>query len=139
MPYLLTRNKNIEHITYMEYDLDGYKFHPRYNYNQPYIRVNTVTIYKRDMIENMVANRFENQFRKLASIIYRFLETDEDDTSDSDCLLLLDDVERLRRSMELDYKKYLENRAYIEYIHELAYLDNQIRQKLAYINQINRM
>ena len=138
MSYVFAKNRDIERIIYMEFDLDGYQFHPRYNLNQPYIQVSSVKIYKQDMIENLVNNRFASQFNRLAGIILRFIETDDDETSDSDCMLLLDDIERLRRALELNYKKYLENRAYIQYIHDLAILDNELRQKLAYMNQIKQ-
>ncbi len=139
MSYVLNKNRGIEYIIYMELDLDGYKFQPRYTYDQPYIQVNSVTIYREDMVKNLVTNKFASQFNRLSGIILRFLESDDDESSDSDCMLLLDDVERLKRAMELNYKKYLENRAYIQYIHDLTILDNELRQKLAYLNEMRQM
>ena len=139
MEYLVKRNKGFEQITYMVYDAEGYQFKPENTFDYSCIRVNTVTFYKPDLVNHLIVKRFKQQFNRLSGIIFRFLESEPDDDSDTDCMLLLDDVERLRRAMELNYQRYLENREYIQYIHELAYLDNQIRQKLAYINQLKQM
>ena len=80
--YLIKKDQKSGEIVYMEYDLEGYKFKPRNDVNQPYVNVKSVTIYKPEMIDHLLSKKFEKKFDKLSQIILKFLyQEDEDFTS----------------------------------------------------------
>lgn len=137
--YLLKRETTVKDIEYMEYDLDGYKFNPKQKENAPYINVRTVTIYNHKMINYLLTRKFEKKFERLSQIILQFLYQDEEDCDEGDFMILLDEIARLRSVVEIQYKKELEMEEYRDYIDKLAFLDNQVRQKLAMISYRNKL
>lgn len=138
--YLVKKDKYTGEIVYMEYDLEGYKFKPKNDGTKPYIKVDSVTIYKPEMIDSLLARKFQKKFERLSEIIMRFLYQEDDEGSDEgDYFILLDEVARLKSIVDLKYKKFLQNEEYKDYMHKLAFLDNQIRQKIAIINYQNRI
>ena len=132
--YLVDKDTHTAKIDYMEYDLDGYEFRPKNQITQTYIKVKSVKIYKEDMISAVLTKKFERNFNKLGQIILNFLYQDDDDCNDSDFFILLDEVQRLRSMVEFNYKKHLGIEKYKEYLEQLHFLDNQIRQKIAMVN-----
>lgn len=137
--YLIKKDASTGEIIYMEYDLEGYKFCPKNNGEKPYIKVNSVTIYKPEMIEHVLTKKFEKKFTKLSSIILKFLYQDDDESDEGDFEILLDEIARLKSVVDLQYKKFLSNQEYKDYIHKLTFLDAQVREKLAIINYKNRL
>lgn len=137
--YLIKKDASTGEIIYMEYDLEGYKFRPKNDGEKPYIKVNSVTIYKPEMIEHVLTKKFERKFAKLSSIILKFLYQDDEESDSGDFEILLDEIARLKSVVDLQYKKFLSNQEYKDYIHKLTFLDAQVREKLAIINYKNRL
>lgn len=136
--YLIKKDKYSASINYMEYDLDGYIFKPKNRNVSKYIKVKQVKIVKNDMITNLLMQKFEKSFDRLGQIIINFLYQDDSEADEGDFIILLDEVARLKSVVEIKYRKHLGIEKYKEYIDELNFLDNQIRQKLAIINFRNR-
>lgn len=132
--YMVKKDANSGKIVYMEYDLEGYQFQPKNSPDRPYISVNSVTIYKPEMIDNLLSKKFSKKFDRLSQIIMNFLFQDDDDSDEGDFMILLDEVARLKSIVELKYQKFLSNEEYKEYIHKLDFLDTQLRQKIAVVN-----
>ncbi len=136
--YLVKRDSTTGKIIYMEYDLEGYSFKPKNKSDKPYINVSNVTIYEREMIDNLLARKFQKKFDRLSQIIMNFLfQEDSDNDSDNDegdFMILLDEVARLKSIVELKYQKFLSNQEYKDYIHKLDFLDTQLRQKIAMVS-----
>lgn len=137
--YLIKKDQKTGEIIYMEYDLEGYKFHPKASSDKPYVSVKSVTIYKPEMIDHLLAKKFEKKFDRLSQIILKFLYQDDEDCDEGDFMILLDEVARLRSVVEIKYKKFLGIEEYRDYLTKLTFLDNQVRQKLAIINYKNRL
>lgn len=138
--YLIKKDNYTGEIIYMEYDLEGYKFKPKHNNDEKaYIKVNSVTIYKPEMIDHLLTKKFEKKFDRLSQIIINFLYQDDESSDEGDFMILLDEVARLKSIVELKYQKFLEVEQYKDYIHKLAFLDSQLRQKIAIINYKNNL
>ena len=132
--YLIKKDKYSAAINYMEYDLDGYIFKPKNHNTQTYIKVKQVKIVKNDMITNLLTQKFERNFERLGQIILNFLYQDDSEADESDFIVLLDEVARLKSVVEIKYRKHLGIEKYKEYLDELHFLDGQIRQRLAIMN-----
>ena len=137
--YLIKKDNYTGEIIYMEYDLEGYKFKPKNTDSKAYIKVNSVTIYKPEMIDHLLTKKFEKKFDRLSQIIMNFLYQDDETSDEGDFMILLDEVARLKSLVELKYQRFLEVEQYKDYIHKLAFLDNQLRQKIAIMNYKNNL
>lgn len=137
--YLVKKDRYTGEIVYMEYDLEGYNFKPKNDSTKSYISVSSVTIYKPEMIDHLLAKKFQKKFDRLSQIIMNFLYQDNDDDDEGDFMILLDEVARLKSIVELKYQRFLQVEEYKDYIHKLAFLDNQLRQKLAILNYQNNL
>lgn len=135
--YLIKKDKYSASINYMEYDLDGYIFKPKNNNAKTYIKVKQVKIVKNDMITSLLMQKFERNFNRLGQIIVDFIFQDDSEADEGDFMILLDEVARLKAVVEIKYRKHLEIEKYKEYMNELFFLDNQLRQKIARINFLN--
>lgn len=132
--YLVDKEAHKAVINYMEYDLDGYEFKPKNKVEQTYIKVKSVKLYRSEMISSILTKKFERNFNRLGQIILNFLYQDDDDCQEGDFYILLDEVARLRAMVEINYRKHLGIEKYKEYLEQLHFLDNQIRQKIAMVN-----
>lgn len=127
-------------ITYMEYDIDGFTFKPKMEKkNDSYIRISQVTIFDKNMIDVLVNRKFEHKFERLSKIIMNFLFSEDEDSDEGDFVILLDEVARLKALVEAKYQRFLSVEEYKDYIHKLAFLDAQLRQKLAIMNYQNNL
>lgn len=136
--YVIEKDTTTREIVYMEYDLDGFSFKPK-NHNKTIINVSKVTIYKSEMIEHVLTKKFEKKFERLSQIILKFLYQDDDDADEGDYEILLDEIQKLKSVVELQYQRFLSNQEYKDYIHKLVFLDEQVRQKIAIINYKNNL
>lgn len=121
-------------ITYMVLDVDGYTFTPKMDKSDRYITISSVTIYDKHMIDILLNRKFEIKFDKLSQIIMKFLYEEDDSSDEGDFIILLDEVARLEALVENKYKRFLEVEEYKNYIHRLAFLDSQLREKIMMIN-----
>lgn len=137
--YLIKKDQKTGEIIYMEYDLEGYKFQPKNSKDRPYVSVKSVTIYKPEMIDHLLAKKFQKKFDRLSQIILKFLYQDDEECDEGDFMILLDEVARLRSVVEIKYKKFLGIEEYRDYITKLTFLDNQVRQKIAILNYKNKL
>lgn len=138
--YSLCKDKTSGIITYNDYDIDGYTFKPRMDKSDSYITVSSVTLFDKHMIDVLLNRKFERKFERLSSLIMKFLFQNDDSSDEGDFIILLDEIARLEALVENKYKRFLEVEEYKDYIHKLAFLDNQLRQKLviaSYRNSLN--
>ena len=62
--YLIKKDTDSDKIICIQYDLAGYKFHPKMNENAE-INVKEVTVYDKNMIDNVITKKFERNYQKL--------------------------------------------------------------------------
>ena len=132
--YLVDKRGNSAKINYMEYDLEGYEFKPRNQVKQTYIKVKSCKIYNEALISTVLSKKFERNFNRLGQIILNMLYLDDEECNEGDFFIVLDEVQRLRSMVEINYRKHLEIENYKVYLELLHFLDNQVRQKIAMVN-----
>ena len=132
MNYIVKKVKRKFTIDYMEYDLEGLIIHPKLKGSE-YIKVKKATFYDDDIITKIINTKFRRQFDNLANVVVNYL-SDEDETDSGDYMILLDEVAKLQATLEIRYKRFMENQAYKEYMDKLYFLGINLRNKLARIN-----
>ena len=124
--YLIKKDGKTNQIIYMEYDLIGYDFTPRTK-NSSYIKINHVTLVKPSLIEKTLLIKLKKTFTKLLYKVKMVL--DDEDSSSSDIIEVLDELKRLAGIITNKYQKYLKKNAYFEYLSRLFYLERQLKIK----------
>lgn len=131
--YLVDRKVINKNITYMEYDLDGYTLNPKNN-NEKYIKIKNVNILQEQLVDNLLVNKFNSKMNRLSQIIINLLNASEDETDEGDCLIVLDEIDRLKAVLDIKIKKHLTIEEYNNYLNQLEYLKKQIDNRIIELN-----
>ena len=137
MKYIVKKRKKIFTIEYYEYDRNGYSFHPK-NKNSKLIKVSNLNIYDSILLDKVLHTKFDRRFNNLARIVLTFLYDEDTNHDEGDIAILLDEVERLKSEMDLEYKKHLTIDEYKDYVEKLYYLDIEVRNKMALLQYFHQ-
>ena len=137
MKYIVKKVRKNYVIDYMEYDLEGLVIHPKLK-GSDYIKVTSAKFYDEDIINKIINTKFRRQFDNLAKVVVTYL-TSNDENDSGDFMILLDEVAKLQATLEIRYKRFMENEAYKEYMDKLYFLGINLRNKLARINMIEQL
>lgn len=123
--YLLKKDCITNSITYMEFDFDGYSFTPKHN--EKYLNINKVIIVNPNLIDKVLTFKFNNTFRKLASLIFKII--DGEDSDESSILIALDEISKTRGIILNRYQKFLSLEKEKMFLNKLRYLESELRIK----------
>lgn len=124
MSYLIKKDNKTNTITYMEYDLEGYKFKPK---NNTTIKITQITVINNDMIDKILTIKFNQMFKKLTVFVMQNLYNDEDD--DSNTAYALNEIGRLREIIMNQYNKIAKEKKEF-FLQQLAVLEQQMKMKM---------
>lgn len=99
---------------------------------------NKITFYKEDLYIPFIDDKFEMQFNNLVKVILNFLYQNNDDADEGDCMILLDETEKMKSMLENTYKKNMKKEEYKDYVEKLYFLNIELQNKMAMINYQNR-
>ena len=131
MKFVLEKDKISGIIFYFDYDSKTYPLNSSSK--------NKIVMYKEELFKPFVDDKFEMHFNNLVKVIINFLYQDNDDADEGDCMILLDETEKLQSMLENTYKKHMKNEEYKVYIENLYYLDIELRNKIAINNYRRQM
>jgi hypothetical protein len=131
--YLVDRKVLNKNITYMEYDLEGYILNPKNN-NEKYIKIKNVNIFQEQLVNNLLLNKYNSKLNRLSQIIINLINASEDETDEGDCLIVLDEIDRLKAVLDIKIKKQLTIDEYNDYLNQLDFLHKQIDNKIIELN-----
>ena len=106
-------------------DLDGYDFRPRNKVNQ--VTVSKVTIVDNLMIDKILTIKFDKTFRRLIALAMRVLN--DDDASDDDVRIVLDEEKLIKEILQNRYAKYIRHEKEILFLKKLKVIENEMRMK----------
>ena len=106
-------------------DLDGYDFRPRNKVNQ--INVSKVTIIDNLMIDKILTVKFDRTFKKLIALAMRVIN--DDDASDDDVRIVLDEEKLIKEILQNRYAKYIRHEKELLFLKKLKVIENEMRMK----------
>ncbi len=106
-------------------DLDGYDFRPRNKVNQ--VTVSKVTIVDNLMIDKILTIKFDKTFRRLIALAMRVLN--DDDASDDDVRIVLDEEKLIKEILQNRYAKYIRREKELLFLKKLKVIENEMRMK----------
>lgn len=137
--YLLKKDDKNNEIKNMA-EGTGYTFKPN-NRSKNHIEVNKLTIIKPDMIDAILTTKFNKNYRRLVMIVFNILQSRDDETTEGDIMIALDEVAKLREIILNKYQKFLKKEKEEKFIKQLRLLENELRAKQINIrmNMLNQM
>ena len=135
------KNKNNE-IVCMEYSMPGYTFSPKKIVS--YLNVKNINIVDDKMNDNILSIKFTERFNRLLKLVSLYLN--DEDSSDSDTSLVLDEVALIKGILLNKYQKHLDQEKEKLFLKKLRIVENEIKikdlqikeQHLQTINQIEK-
>ena len=123
--YFINKKQTRNEILSMK-NIDGYEFVPKLK-NGDIIKVTKVTVVDKKMIDKILSMKFERYFRKLAALA--MLVLDNDDSSDEDADIVLDEAILVKEILENRYRKYLGYEKEQLFLKKVKIIKNQIKMK----------
>jgi len=123
--YLINKNKRKKEILDME-DLEGYDFKPKSDFESP-IKVKSIKIVDKNMIDKILSIKFERYFRRLAALALKVLE--DDDSSDDEADIVLDEAQLVKEILENRYKKFLKYEKEQLFLKKIKIIEKQMEMK----------
>lgn len=133
--YLIKKDDRTNAIVCMEYELLGYKFNPKKT-GKAYLDVKEVTVVNPDLIENILTLKFEKRFKRLLAMAIHVQQ--DDDASEEDTTIVLDEIELVREILLNKYQNYLKRSKEETFLKKLRIIENEMRIKQLYIKEVNQ-
>ena len=137
--YLLKKDEKINETANI-IESNGYTFKPN-NKSKNHIEVNKITVIKPNMIDAILTSKFNKNYRRLVMIVFNILQTSDEETSEGDIMIALDEITKSRQIILNKYQKFLKKEKEEKFIKQLRLLENELRAKQINIrmNMLNQM
>lgn len=130
MGYLIKKNNKTNEIVFIDYNFDGYVFHPRRT-NEKTISVNSITIINPTLIDKILTIKFNQLYKKIALRAIDILNDDEDPRTTG---IVLDEFSKLKAIVKHKYQKFLSDEKEKEFLEKIRYLENALKTKAVIYN-----
>lgn len=124
--------KHVDDSVLSMHEIEGYKFKPKLN-KDGYISVSEVTIVDKVMIDKILTIKFNKNFKKLVNIAMKVIN--DDDSTDDDVRIVLDEVELVREILLNKYQKFISYEKEQLFLKKLRLIENELRIKQVKIKQ----
>lgn len=135
MSYLIKKDSKNNTITFMQYDLEGYKFTPK-SKNDSVLNVKEIVVINPTMIDKILTIKFNNMYNKLMTFIMQFLNDQTTDTSSG--MYALSEIDRLKSILFNKYQKFLSQEKQQLFFNKLNMMEQQLKMnmmmKMNYMN-----
>lgn len=123
--YVVAKKNNKGEITFVDYNVEGFKITPKNNIEYP-IEVNSMMIIKPSFIEKILKKKIK---RKLNLYLNYIIEESGDDDS---CREALNNINRYKDIVEYKYRKYLDDKYINLLLKKINLLEKKIKSNLIY-------
>ena len=127
MGYLIKKNDKTQEVVYLDYDINGYVFTPK-NKSESSLTVNKVVIVNPSMIDKILTIKFNALFKNIAMEAFKIIY--DDDSTEGDAMLVLDELKRLRRIVEHKYQEFLTKEKEEAFSKKIKNLENELKAKI---------
>lgn len=124
--------KHVDDSVLSMHEIEGYKFKPKLN-KDGYISVSEVTIVDKVMIDKILTIKFNKNLKKLVNIAMKVIN--DDDSTDDDVRIVLDEVELVREILLNKYQKFISHEKEQLFLKKLRLIENELRIKQVKIKQ----
>lgn len=133
--YFIKKNKPSKTIIVKSMEFDSsYKITPKMKDNAK-IKITEINIIDKNIIDDIVTKKILSNYQKIFKNVY--LYTNDDESTDNDARMCLDEINYLMNVIDTKYRTYLSIEKY-KYLMDELYSLNAVVNKKIIINQMNR-
>ncbi|MBE6154139.1 MAG: hypothetical protein E7163_00985 [Firmicutes bacterium] len=103
----------------------GFKYKIKNNND---LGVKEITIVSPDIVSDLVSHNFDKKYKKILEFYFNSLQ--DEDTTEGNLLLALDEITRLRNTLIKKYNIYVKRKVLEKLLKKLKILENEIRSKI---------
>ena len=136
--YFVVKDRNDLSITYFEYDkTKGYDLHPRNVKIKDAIDVTSMVIINPSFIQKLAFRKVELKFQRLTKMLMVVLSPDNDDSSGDSYRQALNEINKLRLEILVQYKNKLKEKDFLEFNKRLDLLAQELNLRLYFLTMEN--
>ncbi|MGM9877461.1 MAG: hypothetical protein ACI33S_02315 [Bacilli bacterium] len=137
MKFKLEKSKDNMKLSYYKVNISGLKVQPINKVSGQSIKANEITIVDNNLINSYIKQRINKKMNKIVDFMVNIIN---DNDSDDDSGMVLDEVNRLKGIIEKKYKEFLVISDYRNYMNKLNIIEEEFqrnyRQKM-YMNYLS--
>ena len=104
-----------------------FSFNPSYHKNENIIDISKLSIYNKQMINNILVKKYIRKYKALLKMVY--LLFNDEFPGDTGYPAVLGEVEKLRTLLIDKYNKFLEMENQRKFLKELDYIESEVKRK----------
>lgn len=124
--FILNSNEDEKVIAQLKIT-EGYSFSPKKQISQ-YTKIKKVSLYDEEKIRIIIVRQYSKKYARLAKIIQDLIESD--DATESDFMICLDEIEKLKSVLMYKYERLLKTQVYEYFLNDLFFLEKVIRERV---------
>ncbi|MBE6152270.1 MAG: hypothetical protein E7165_03035 [Firmicutes bacterium] len=129
--YLLSKDNKTKELVVLDYNkLGGYEFNPKNSSNYIGVNVNKMVVIKPSFVEKVLKKKVKRKLDLYLQFIVGIL--DDEDTDPTNLRIVLNDIERYRRTIINKYQLYLDEKYVNLLLKKIDLLSHEIKMKLIY-------
>lgn len=126
MKYVIDKTKDSKKLINYNVKVDGLDVSPVNNVENQAIRVGEITIVDNDLQETYIKKRINRKMDKIIKFMLRILN--DDDTTEDDTGMALDELNRLKGIVMNKYQKYLKDAEYKSLLTKLILIEEEFKK-----------
>lgn len=132
--YLLNKDSKTKKLIVLDYTkLKGFEFNPKNSSDYIGLNVNKMVVIKPSFVEKVLKKKVKRKLDLYLQFIVSIL--DDEDTDPTNLRIVLDDVERYRRTIINKYQLYLDEKYVNLLLKKIDLLSHEIKMKLIYARE----
>jgi hypothetical protein len=126
--YVIVDEQKKDYILNLNYeDMKGFEFKPKNKIKYDGIIVTRATIINPDFIESILKRKNSNQLEKYLEYILNLLN--DDDSSEDDVVIAMDEIERFRMLLINKQKQFLKDKYLEDLLKKIKILEDELKIK----------
>ncbi len=134
MHYLIVRNEEVKGLDSFNYNNFGYEFKPLHR-NDNFLRVSRINVLSSTMIDHILSVKFDSLFKKIYCHVISVVG--DDDSTDGDVALVLDEIARLKNIVLNKYDRFLSKKKKEFLLKKIQLLENEAKVKEIMVKSLN--
>jgi len=126
MKYVINKTKDSKKLMYYNVKVDGLEVNPVNNVENQAIKVGEITIVDDKLQETYIKKRLNRKMDKIIRFMLRILN--DEDTTEDDTGMALDELNRLKGIVMNKYRKYMKDAEYKSILTKLILIEEEFKK-----------
>lgn len=123
--FVIKEQKKDYEVLALNYNFEGFL----YKLRNKYLGVEAILIASPDIIGGLISSSFNKKYKKILELYLSIVDPD-DETGETNLMIALDEIARLRSIIICKYQNILKKKAADKLLNKLKLLENEVRSKL---------